>query len=476
MTGATGVMGGAALDALLAEDMRQEELRIAVLARPSKRNARLLAPRQKRGVEVIWGDLLDKEAIARGVADADIVLHIGGMVSPAADWHPEQTLKVNVGAMANIIEAAKAREEAGASVKVVYIGSVSQYGNRAQPFHWGRVGDPIRIATWDRYALSKNLAEMLLAESGLKEWVSLRQTGIMHSGLLSNASDPIAFHVPMRGCLEWVSAEDSGRLMARICRRELPASCWRNFYNIGGGESWRRMNYDFVKATLSAVGCPKPEKVFDYNWFATGNFHGMWYEDSDDLDALTGFRSGVTFKEYFAMLRQRLPFYFRLAPLAPAALIKLGMKRVALKQGLGPLRWVRDNNADRIRIAWGSREAYDSLPDWKDADLREPSKMALTLMHGYDESKTIAELTAEELQEAARFRGGRLLTADYATGDIYRPLEWECADGHCFRLSAWSVLRGGHWCESCLRAQSDDPDALRNQAARNPYLSQGLAY
>ncbi len=474
LTGATGVMGRQTLHALLSPEMAEEGFDITVLARPSKINRKKLASFQAQGVKVIWGDLTNPDDIEQGVRDADVVLHVGGLVSPAADWVPEKTLKVNTESMTNIISAARRREERGEEVRVVYIGSVSQYGWRRQPFHWARVGDPLRIASFDNYALSKNLAELMLAESGLQQWVSLRQTGIMHPGILTKASDPISFHVPLRGVLEWVTDQDSGRLLAEVCRAKTPDNFWRNFWNIGGGESYRKSNYHFMVMTMEAVGTPGPKKVFDYNWFATQNFHGVWYEDSDELDEMFHYRRSGTLKEYMAGLKRKLPFYFRLAPLAPSFLIKAVMKGVAKKEKFGPLRWIEDNDEGRIKAAWGSRKAYDELPDWEDADLREPSNMALTMMHGYDEALTIEELDLQALREAAEFRGGKLLTEDYATGDIYGPLEWECSAGHRFRLSPWSMLRGGHWCEECLRQQAIDPDAIRLQAARSPYHAQGL--
>lgn len=256
LTGATGVMGMAGVRSILRSKHYPGEIHLTVLARDSKVNRRKFAPFQERGVEVIWGDLTHPADVARGVKDADMVLHVGGMVSPVADWEPERTMKVNIGAISNIIAAAKDKEARGESVEVVYIGSVSQYGPRRVPLHWGRAGDPIRTAVFDNYALSKSLGERMLANSGLKRWVSLRQTGIMHPGILLKASDPISFHVPMRGALEWITADESGDLLARLCDSELPESFWRGFYNIGGGASSRFMNYDFMGLTLSAVGCP----------------------------------------------------------------------------------------------------------------------------------------------------------------------------------------------------------------------------
>lgn len=367
LTGATGVMGFHGLKELTVHPDKYE---VMVLARDSKKNRRKLAPFISKGVNVIWGDLLDKEAVKKGVDNADIVLHVGGMVSPAADWYPEKTIKTNVGSMQNIIEAALPRKE---EVKVVYIGSVAQYGNREVPNHWGQCGDPLTPAYFDAYAYSKTESERLLMESDLRWWVSLRQTGILHSGLLMKASDPISFHVPIRGVLEWVTADDSGRLLERVCREEVPDSFWGKCYNIGGGAAYRMTNYEFECELLKAMGCPPPEKIFNANWFATGNFHGFWFTDSDELEEILHFRRGDTPQEYFRQMKRELPWYFSLAPIAPAIALKLFMGKVARTPKFGPMWWIENNVKVRIDAAWGSLEEWKAIPDWKDLDLSRPS-------------------------------------------------------------------------------------------------------
>lgn len=367
LTGATGVMGMHGLRELTKSPERYE---ITVLARVSKKNRKLLAPFIKKGVNVIWGDLLDKQAVAKGVDVADIVLHVGGMVSPEADWYPEQTIRTNIGSMQNIIEAAKTKND---SVKVVYIGSVSQYGPHNVPNHWGKCGDSLRPAVNDAYAYSKTEAEKLLMESGLKCWVSLRQTGILHRGLLLKASDPISFHVPLRGVLEWVTAEDSGRLLERVCRDNVPESFWNKCYNVGGGEKFRLTNYEFECRLLKVLGCPPPEKIFETKWFATDNFHGMWFSDSDELEEILHFRSGITPDEYFMQMKREIPWYFSLAPLVPAFAIKMFMKKVAYTPELGPMWWIKNNVTSRINASWGSKEAWEALPDWTGFDRSRPS-------------------------------------------------------------------------------------------------------
>lgn len=443
LTGATGVMGMAALREFID---RTDRFSLVVLARPGKVNRRKLSPYTDKGlIDVIWGDLENEADVARGVEGADFVLHVGGMVSPAADYFPEKTYRVNTAAMRNIIKAVKARDDRD-RVGVVYVGSVAQYGPFDPPHHWGRAGDPLRPAAMDEYARSKVAAERMLADSGLKKWVSLRQSGMLSAAVLTHALDPIAFHVPVKGVLEWATAEDSGRLLANVCENWIPDSFWLRFYNISSGPSFRLTNYEFESMLMKAMGCPPPEKVFDVRWFATGNFHGMWYQDSDRLEEIARFRSGVSAEDYFRQLAKGLPWFYSLTPIVPAVVMKLVMRWVAGRNRLAPLWWRRHGDHDRIRAHFGSMEAWEKLPDWKGTDTSRPDDRAPGLdYHGFDESKPIECLDIEDMRSAAEHRGGECLSENMIAGDITSLLRWRAADGHEFEASPASVLFGGHW-------------------------------
>lgn len=469
LTGATGTMGFATLKALQQLYPRPE---ISLLVRESKKNRKKIAPFIKESnISVLWGDLRDKDIVKKGVAEADIVLHVGGMVSPKADYFPQTTLKVNVEGMRNIVEGACAvapdRQPA-----VVYIGSVSQYGPREEPQHWCRTGDPMVPADHDMYALSKIKAERVLSESGLKKWVSLRQTGILYPALLFNGMDPITFHVPLVGVLEWTTVEESALLLANLCakfsKHTLPEHFWRRFYNIGSGKDFRLTNYQFEQQLLRALSCPQPEKIFNTNWFATRNFHGAWFSDSDALEELIPFRVKHTPDEYFSFMASSLPAYFKLAGIVPTPIIKWGMKQIAKKKGLGTLGWFRDGNEEKIKSYFKSRSDYAAIPDWDQFPLTPPSSHETKLPHGYDETKPLSSLTIDDMNEAAAFRGGKCLSTEMRPGDLYTPLEWECAFGHRFSASPATVLLGGHWCDDCLSSPSSYPD----EAARNPFMAQ----
>ncbi len=501
LTGATGTMGWAGLQELLAHKEENNYV-IRILARPSKKNKEKLASLADK-IEIVWGDLARYEDVLRGVAGSDIVLHVGGMVSPQADYKPRATRKVNITAAEHLRDAILAQEK---QPKLVYIGSVAQMGDRREPLHWGRAGDPICVSAYDHYGLTKALAERILTDSGIRQWVSLRQSGILYPAILKNY-DPIMFHVPIRGVLEWATVEDSGRLLEHVCRNDVPAEFWNRYYNIGSGADYRISNYEFECLLLDAIGCPRPEKIFNANWFTTRNFHGMWYLDGDKLEEYLHFRANVPIKEYFAQMAKskQVPAMIRFAGATKIAklfprCVKLAMRAMANKAVHGTQTWIKKGEKLRISAYYGSIEKYNAIPDWKHFDLSHNSEEAVILNHGYDETKPMSEFTLEDMQKAAAFRGGKCLTtleslkvrrlesndATFQPSNLptLEPqnlwdtqLEWQCAEGHIFKASPRLILLGGHWCPECFPYPYADVDNPRpwawdKEARRNPFFAQ----
>jgi nucleoside-diphosphate-sugar epimerase len=110
---------------------------------------------------------------------------VGGMASPAVDNYSNKTIYTNVMTANSIVKAIKSQNYFH-QIKVVYIGSITQTGDRNEPIHWGRTGDPIKISIYDHYAISKTIAETIFPESGLQYWVSRRQSGILDPNLFKN--------------------------------------------------------------------------------------------------------------------------------------------------------------------------------------------------------------------------------------------------------------------------------------------------
>ncbi len=479
ITGASGTMGWASFQQIY---KNRPELDISVLLRDSEKNHVLFAdymndPR----VEIVWGDFGDYDSVKKGVDGASYVLHIGGLVSPAADYWPKKTLKTNVLAAENIVKAIKAQPNPD-DVLACYIGTVAETGNRPVGIHWGRTGDPIKCSVYDHYAVSKVNAEAVFAESGLKKWVSLRQSGILYPEILKNM-DPIMFHVPMNDVLEWATIDDSAILMDHICSDDLPEDFYRSFYNIGSGAEYRLSLYEFEDLLLWAIGMghDASKRVFKPNWFIDRNFHGQWYADSDVLENYLHFQQHIPAKEYFKEMSKKVEWFYKLSCVVRvpgiSQLTRAALGMIAKDKRFGTRTWIKNKDPERMSAFWGDTNSYGyehwkTLSDnWKDWDLTPPSNDIAEadkykLNHGYDESKKLSELTVEDIQKAADYRGGKLV--NYA-GDPYdASSEWECAFGHKFNMSLNLVLKGGHWCPEC-HPFPWNYDAI---AKKNPFFAQ----
>lgn len=478
MTGATGNMGWASFQELL---KHPDKVNIRLIARKSQKNFDKLGPYLSYpNVKVIWGDLLDYDSILEGITGSDYVLHIGGMVSPSADYRPYSTLKTNITAAENICKAVLAQPNAD-DINVCYIGTVAETGCRNYPIHWGRTGDPIKISVYDHYALSKVIAERTFVESGIKHWVVMRQSGILYADILKNF-DPIMFHVPLNGVLEWATIEDSGRLMSNFVTEDLPDDFWNRFYNIGSGKEYRLTNYEFEQLLLGCIGLGDAKLFFDPNWFVLKNFHGQFYADSDVLNDYLHFREDLPVEMYFQRLAKQAMPLLRLPKYLPnkkviATFAKPFLKKLANTPRWGTQYWIKTNDQQRISAYYGTKEDWAKAGAyWSTFKLEKFGKKTkdaeqFKLDHGYDESKPDSELDINDIKQAAKFRGGECLSKTMKKGDLTTKLKWKC--GRCgkeFEASPNLILKGGHWCPHCyLPIEKWDYDDI---AKTNPFFAQ----
>ena len=119
----------------------------------------------------------------------------------------------------------------------------------------------------------------------------------------------------------------------------------------------------------------------------------------------------------------------------------------------------------------GSLQAYNAIPrSWEEFPLlcknqnpetgaeldyealKDEASLAannVLLNHGYDETKKPEDLDIEDMQQAAAFRGGKCNSTTMTRGALYRPLQWQCHNGHHFSATPYLVLKTGHWCPEC---------------------------
>lgn len=458
LTGASGSMGFETFKQLWEKRDRYD---IVLLLRPSKKNRKKFREfEQKAGksgethLKIIWGDILNRGDVAEACRGIDWCLHTMALIPPAADRDPEMAHKVNALGTQYLVEAIEAEDPE--NIRLVNIATIAEYGDRRPPVQMARAGDPVVPSVYDHYALSKVKGELAVMQSRIRHRVSLRQTFILIPDLFS-LMDPILFHQPINSYIESITARDSGRLMLSCLEVPGHSDFWDGFYNISGGPACRTTFLEFLDEIYKLLGI-RLRKVMKRPWFALKNFHMHFIEDSNRLNAyLNHWEGGQTLDEYYLEVWKAFPWYLKVTAwfnryLPPFRAFVEAMTRIRLKKLAhekdGILGWLDRNDTGRINAFYGSLEAYHNIPGWdEDMPSLDHAQPYRRLDHGYDESRE--ELELKDLQQAAIFRGGELVSGEWS-GDMNQSLSWICCQDHPFKMSPQAVLKGGHWCLECI--------------------------
>jgi len=466
LTGVGGTMGGSTLRQLLKHESASD-YEIVGLDLPTPDNKHKLEQYEKLpNFSMVWGDLTNYNDVLSAVEGADFVLHPAAFISPAADHHPELAWRVNTGSAENIVRAIKAQPHPDA-VRLVTIGTVAATGDRLPPIHVGRTGDPLKPSVFDIYACSKIAAERLVAESGLRYWVSLRQTYITTPQAIT---DPIMYHQPLNTCIELCTEHDAGLVLANVVKYNPPDDFWRRFYNIGGGPRARFTYLEYLEKVFKATSAGDMRKIFEPNWFALRNFHCQWFEDSYILNQYLHHQTEGLDEAIAHMVEAMSGIQRLVTKLSPPSVIrKRVFEPLATEKSDSPYFWIENDVEDRISAFFKDKEAFEAIPGWDGYGFEYPDWYSyVRLDHGYDESKPSAELNIDDMRSAASFRGGECLSQSMTPGDLFTPLTWKCAFGHTFEATPNLVLKGGHWCPEC----APPPWNHDAQAKVNPFFAQ----
>ena len=482
ITGASGNMG----QPVVREVLTIPDVRLRLLLLDEKRERRLArkwTAAYGDRVEILFGNIKCLDDCRALVKGADYVLNMAAVIPPLADHRPDLAHDANMVGAANMVRAV---EECNPQPKFIHISTVAVYGNRNYLHPWGRVGDPLLPSVYDAYASGKLIGERTVLDSAIGTWAVIRQTGMLYDKLLMfNVSDGLMFHTPFNVPIEWATDHDSGVLLKNIFLRDMAGEVpdfWRNVYNLGGGSAYRTTGFETFDLGFGMIG-GSVEKFMHPDWHATRNFHCMWFADSDVLEDAFHFRS-KSLPEFWHDVRNKNK-YFALAKLLPPAAISALVFKPLLRNSNAPYRWISDGNEGRARAFFGGKDAWSAIgtdwaafPIWSKEQIEGHPYMSARqadgaglcrLSHGYDEAKSIAEVDASDLAAAAAFRGGKCLATAYAAGDGYQKIDWQCAEGHVFAASPFTVLKAGHWCPCCIEEGKWRFDRL---ARRNRFYGQ----
>lgn len=422
------------------------------------------------GLRIVWGDATNYADMVKAVRGVDWILSPMAFIAPAADHDPETSRAVNTTAVQHIIKAIY-EVEGQDHIKFVYIGSVAETGDRLQGIHMGRVGDPLKPSIFDFYASCKIAGERSVIDSGLRYWVSLRQTYIAIPDAMS-LMDPIMFHQPLDTCIELNTSRDAGRGLINCLDVSEDSDFWQRVYNMGGGPKCRINYYEYLDTMYNLLGMGDFREIMDRNWFALRNFHCQFFEDSWILNEYIH-NWGDSLEDYYQQVLDNLPSEIKAArllgkiPGIRGTIKNTARKRMeAMVDGKDGTRyWYQSRNVPRINAFYGSMEAYEYIGDWDDFNESCLESEWKRLEHGYDERKDPIDIT--DLRNAAEFRGGSLLSSSW-DGEMYDKLQWKCVDDHEFVASPYLVLKTGHWCPDC----AVPPWNYDELAKKNPFFAQ----
>ena len=461
LTGITGNMGQATLEEVL-KIGEIDAFRLLVLPE-DKRIKKLLKTHcaDRRRIEVLVGNLKDAETCKKLVADADFVVNMAAVIPPLSDQNPQLAVDCNQIGAGNLVDAIEAAGEK--QPKLVHVSTMALYGNRTSAHPWARVGDPLLVSPYDVYSATKLRGEFRVLESSIRNVAVLRQSAMLHKNMLSdNVSDGLMFHTCFNAPLEWVTAKDSGVLIANILRKDLAGELGREFwgqcFNIASVAENRVTGYDTLNDGFALIGGTGKDFFRPY-YNSTRNFHGVWFSDGDRLEKLFHYQKQTT-ADYWREIARAHRVY-KLAKMLPKRLIASCVIKRLFKSPNAPAYWAKHGDEARLIAYFGGRKNYEALPKtWENfpllrenkdeqgnpldyAALRDPAQAKL-LDLGFDDAKADGEITRADLENVARLHGGALVSSEWS-GDLYEKLEWKNRHGETFFAKPFTVLRAGHW-------------------------------
>lgn len=212
LTGGTGFVGGH-----VARGLRQEGWSVRVLARDPRRAEGPLL--EGLSLEIVSGDLNDARGLAHGLAGADAIVHVAGLVKARS---LEEYRAVNRRGTELLLAAAR---ESAPSALFLNVSSQAAAG----PARGGRPvaeGDEARPVSW--YGLSKREGELAVERSWRGPWVNLRPSVVFgpgDRGLFSYFQMAAAGWIPLpagQTRIQLIGAARAGLAIARaVSCREL---------------------------------------------------------------------------------------------------------------------------------------------------------------------------------------------------------------------------------------------------------------
>ena len=237
----------------------------------------------KQGIEIVKGDIRDKDTVKKAVTGVDAVLHLAALIPPASERDRQFTMAINVGGTENLLEAAR-----GTATHFVLTSSVATYGDTTKD------EPPLKVShsqtALDIYAQSKIESERVTLASGLP-YTIFRIAPISVPEIMD---PPEVWPYKADQRVEFINRDDVADALFACA---YAAGAKGKILNISGGKSWQMSGRQYVTALYEAMELEPEGAAFSdtAGWFD-------WY-DTEESQALLKYQN-TPFSEFIEQLRK----------------------------------------------------------------------------------------------------------------------------------------------------------------------------
>ena len=236
------------------------------------------------GVEVMKGDITDRNSVKKAVKGCDLVLHLAALLPPVSEIYRERTFAVNVDGTAHIVDAIV---DDGARARMILTSTVATYGDTTADEPPIRANHPQRPNTI--YSETKVEAEKYVIDAKIPH-IILRVSAVVMPALMEPPKWPF---LPEQR-VEFINRADVvAALLASVEKEEAAGK----ILNIAGGRSWQMLGKEFVAELYSILDIPAedaeyPERPVYCDWY-----------DTDESQAILNYQR-TPFPRFLELLNQ----------------------------------------------------------------------------------------------------------------------------------------------------------------------------
>lgn len=271
ITGALGRVG-----VMILEEALNKGFQIRATDLDSPKNRETAAPFIARGVEVVYGNLLDEAFLKSLLQGVDAVMHNAAMLPPHTETKPEIARKVNVGVTSKLVELIG---QMSPMPRLIFPSSFTVFGQADSPTSFRAIDDPVAPNT--EYTRHKADCEKIIREGNIPYVIG--RLGAAVDGRETSNPDKelllLGFVIAANSPEHWVHPKDVALAQCNAC---VSAEAVGHTYHLGGPDDTCRVpHYELVNAAFDAMGLKLKTTTF-----GTALFNGHWLDTRESQRVL----------------------------------------------------------------------------------------------------------------------------------------------------------------------------------------------